>query len=458
MRLLIKGGKVANYSYVSYGDVLIEEGKIKKVDSCINEDCDELIDASGMIVMPGGVDVHTHFNLHSGDKVSCDDFLSGTIAAACGGTTCIIDHPGFGPKGCSLHHQIDEYHKYADENAVIDYSFHGVLQNADVKTLDEMEEMVRHEGIQSFKAYLTYDFKLGDADIYKVLQRLKDIGGILAVHCENDEIVNYLRCFYEKSGKTSAEYHALSRPAECEGEAVNRMIDIAYMAGNAPLYIVHVSTKYGIDHIKKAKMSDRKVYSETCPQYLLLDESMYCDNGQGFKYIMSPPLRDKENQASLWQGIRDGTIDVVATDHCPYLYSDKEEGRGDFTKCPNGIPGVEERIPLMFSEGVMKNRIDLQKMIEVCCVNPARIMGLTFSKGIIQPGYDADIVIMDPEKKVKLNRDMLHSRCEYTAYDGFELAGYPVMTISNGEIIVKDGEFTGKKGRGRFIKRPGTIH
>lgn len=454
MRMLIKGGTVANSSYTAIGDVYIEDGIIKKVNRGLTDECDELIDATGMVVMPGGVDVHTHFNLKTKNKTSCDDFYSGTVAAACGGTTCIVDHPAFGPQGCSLHHQIDEYKKMAEGSAVIDYGFHGVVQQVDESILNEMEGMVKSEGIPSFKIYLTYDFKVGDADAFRVLKALKDSGGITAVHAENHEIIEYLKEMYAETGRTSPAYHPLSRPPECESEAVNRMVDIAWMAGNSPLYIVHVSTEWAVDHIARAKKYGHRVYAETCPQYLLLDEGMYGGPPEeGVKYIMSPPLRARRHKAALWQGIRDGTIDVVATDHCPFYYSDKVEGKDDFRVCPNGIPGVEERIPLMFSEGVMKNRIELSKMIEVCCVNPAKIMGMPYRKGFIQPGFDADIVIIDPEKEVTIHKGMLHGHSDYSPYEGLKLKGYPVMTISNGEVIVRDGQFTGKKGRGRFIKR-----
>lgn len=453
MRTIIKNGMIATACDTYRGDILIEDEKIKVVGNSMKISCDQEIDAEGMIVIPGGVDVHTHFNLKTGSATACDDFYSGTVAASCGGTTCIVDHMGFGPKNCSIGHQAEVYHGYADGNAVIDYGFHGVVQHVDDKVLSDMKDMVE-EGIPSFKIYLTYDYKVSDSDAFMVLKRLKELGGITAVHCENDGIVNLLREKYRKEGRTTPVYHALSRPDECEEEAVGRIIKIAKMAGS-PVYIVHLTTIGGLKSIMQAQLKGQKVFAETCPQYLLLNQEKYEGPGnEGLKYIMSPPLRKKENSEALWEGIRSSNIQVVATDHCPFPFSgDKQLGKDDFTKCPNGAPGVEERIPLMFSEGVMKGRIGLNKFVEVCCTNPAKIFGLYPQKGTIAPGSDADIAIIDPQKKVTLNTGMLHSRCDYTAYEGFELKGFPILIMSRGEVIARDGEFIGKRGRGKYIRR-----
>lgn len=455
MKLLIKNGTIVTTSDIYKGDIYVEDGIIKEIGSNIECIANEIINAEGKYVIPGGVDVHTHLNLDVGFARANDDFYTGTIAAACGGTTSIVDHMGFGPKGCTLKHQVDVYHGYADGNAVIDYGFHGVIQHVDEDILKEMEDIVYEEGIPSFKIYMTYDYRVNDVEAFKVLERLKELGAITAVHAENHEMVNYFREKFAGEGKLAPIYHALSRPERCESEAVNRIIDLAYMAGNAPLYIVHLTNKDGLKHIKRAKRLGQKVFAETCIQYLLLDIDRYNErNNNGLKYIMSPPLRDKKNQGALWQGIRDGNIQVVATDHCPFSFNkDKQMGKDDFRKCPNGVPGIEERIPLMFSEGVSKGRISINKFVEVCSTNPAKIFGLYPKKGVIQVGADADIVIIDPNKEVKLSKDMLHENVDYTAYEGFELKGYPIYTIVRGEIIVKDNEFVGKKGYGKFIKR-----
>jgi dihydropyrimidinase len=455
MKTLVRNGNVFSPHHNYKGDIYIEDGIVKEMGTGLSKECDNLIDAEGMIVIPGGVDVHTHLNLHVGDAVANDDFYTGTVAAACGGTTCIVDHMGFGPAGCSLHHQADVYHGYADGSAVIDYGFHGVVQHVDEGILHEMEALVSEEGISSFKIYLTYSHKLDDSDAYRVLKRLKELGGVAAVHCENDSMVNYFRDLFLREGKLSPIYHALSRPDECESEAVGRMISLSAMAGDAPLYIVHLSCESSLNHIRNTRRAGRSIFAETCPQYLLLDEDRYNEpNGEGLKYIMSPPLRNRRNQEALWEGIREGSIQVVATDHCPFSFSkDKQLGRFDFTKCPNGAPGVEERVPLMFSEGVMKGRIGMDKFVEVCCTNPAKIFGFYPRKGTIAPGSDADIVIIDPSKELTLGSNMLHGRADYTAYEGFKLKGYPVLTLSRGRIIARDNEFLGERGCGEYIKR-----
>ena len=459
MSLLIKNGTIATASDTYKADIYIENGVIRYIGENIEEDADEVVDAKGKYVIPGGVDVHTHFNLDVGIAVANDDFYTGTIAAACGGTTTIVDHMGFGPKGCDLKHQVDLYHKYADGNSVIDYSFHGVIQHIDKNILEEMKRIFEDEGITSFKAYLTYDYKIDDEDMVKLFKRLKELEGITTVHCENHGSIKYLREKFASEGLKTPVYHCLSRPEEAEGEAVNRMINIAKIADDAPLYVVHLSTKLGLDYIKIAREKGQKVYAETCPQYLILDKSKYeLPNNEGLKYIMSPPLREKNNCNELWKGINDGYIQTIATDHCPFSFNkEKQMGKDDFTKCPNGAPGVEERIPLIFSEGVMKKKISINKFVEVCCTNPAKVFGLYPKKGSIQIGADGDIVIIDPNKEVVLTRKNLHSNVDYTAYEGIRVQGYPIMTISCGKIIVKEGEFLGHKGSGNFIKRKKTI-
>ncbi len=455
MSLLIKNGTIVTASDIYKGDIFIENEIIKEIGLNIIRVVDEVIDADGKYVIPGGVDIHTHFNLHVGNTIANDDFYTGTIAAACGGTTTIVDHMGFGPVGCNLKHQINVYHKYADENAVVDYGFHGVIQHVDSEIINEMKEIIDDYGIQSFKGYLTYDYKIDDDKMIRVFERLKELGGIATIHCENHGSIQYLRKKFIDKGLKSPKYHYLSRPVESEAEAVNRMIKLAKMVNYEGLYVVHLSTKDGLEYIKNARECGQNVYAETCPQYLLLDESKYeLENNEGLKYIMSPPLRSTENCEALWKGIKDGYIETIATDHCPFSFNrDKQLGKEDFTKCPNGVPGVEERIPLIFSEGVMKNRISINKFVEVCCTNPAKIFGLYPKKGTIAVGSDADITIIDPNKEVVLTTDKLHSNVDYTAYEGFNLKGYPIFTILRGKVISKDGEFVGDKGYGKYIKR-----
>lgn len=459
MDTLIKNGTIVTEGKEFLGDIYIRDGIIVEIGENIDKTADEIIDARGKFVLPGGVDAHTHLNIHMGDIVAKDDFYTGTVAAACGGTTSIIDHMGFGPKGCNLHHQLKVYHKYAAGNAVIDYGFHGVIQQVDDSIINEMESMVRDEGISSFKIYLTYDNKVSDEEALKVLIKLKELGAVTTVHCENDGVINYFRNLFVREGKTDPIYHALSRPEESEAEAVNRMISLADVAGDAPLYIVHVSCEKSMEHIVKAQRQDKNVMAETCPQYLFLDENMYREkNLQGLKYIMSPPLRKKENQDLLWKDISNNNIQVVATDHCPFDFKgDKQRGKDDFTKCPNGGPGIETRIPLLFSEGVMKGKIDIKIFVDIVSTNPAKIFGIYPKKGSISAGADADIIIIDPEKEVTLSKAMLHENVDYTPYEGIKLRGYPVLTMVRGKVVARDNVFVGEKGYGEYLYRKANI-
>jgi dihydropyrimidinase len=454
-KLLIKNALTVTEFSEEPLDVLVEGETIAALGKHIAPpEGGEEIDAAGKLLIPGGVDVHTHMNLDAGLAVACDDFYTGTVAAAWGGTTTIVDHPAFGPPGCALDHQITKYHGLAAGKAVIDYSFHGVVQHVDEDVL-RMMEVLAGEGITSYKVYTTYGFKIADGDLYRVLERAKELGLLITVHPENDGVINLLRDRFVREGKTAPRYHPLSRPAECEAEAINRMILFARMAGDAPLYIVHLSNALGLEYITAARRrGQQNLYAETCPQYLLLDDSRYSLPGlQGLKYIMCPPLRTPQDQEGLWRGLT-ADIDTAATDHCPFLFeSQKMLGKENFTQCPSGAPGVEERIPLLFSEGVGKKRISLRRFVELCCTNPAKIFGLYPRKGIIREGADADLVIIDPDKKVTLGKNTIHGHADYSAYEGFELTGYPVCTISRGEVILRDGVFYGKPGRGRFIRR-----
>jgi dihydropyrimidinase len=456
--LLIKNALVVTEASEEILDLLTEGETIKALGKNIppQNGC-EVIDAAGKIVIPGGVDVHTHLNLDAGIALASDDFYTGTSAAAWGGTTTIVDHPGFGPAGCGLDHQIKKYHSLAAGRAVIDYGFHGVIQHVDDGVLRMMETLAG-EGITSYKIYLTYGFKLSNGDAFRVLRRAKELGLWITVHPENDGLINLLREEFVREGKTGPLYHPLSRPAECEAEAVNRMILFADAAGDAPLYIVHLTSKLGLDFITAARSRGQKrLRAETCPQYLLLDDSRYALPGlEGLRYIMCPPLRTPRDQAGLWQGLA-GDIDTVATDHCPFFFeTQKTLGRDDFTQCPSGVPGIEERIPLMYSEGVAKKRISLRRFVDLCCANPAKIFGIYPQKGVLAPGSDADIVIIDPGRRLVLGKELLHENTDYTAYEGFEIQGWPVCTISRGEVIVRDGKFSGAPGRGKFlVRRPG---
>ena len=456
--LLIKGGLVVTDDTEEVCDILCCEEKIKQIGKDICAPDAEVIDAVGKIVIPGGVDVHTHLCLETGAASVSDDFYTGTLAAAWGGTTTIVDHPGFGPAGCSLDHQIKRYHQLAQGKAVIDYSFHGVIQHVDDDVLSKMETLIQ-EGIVSFKLYTTYGFKLSDKDICRVLERAKELNALIAVHCENDGAVNYLTEKFRSEGKLSPKYHPLSRPCEAEAEAVNRMIQLAKISGDAPLYIVHLTNALALEFVKSVRVRGQKnLFVETCPQYLFLDKSLYdLPAGEGVKYIMCPPLRGEVDRQALWQGLV-SDIDTVATDHCPFYFeSQKIAGINDFTKCPSGAPGIEERVSLLYSQVAQGNMqtggSSLRRFTELCCTTPAKLFGLYPQKGVIKEGSDADLVIIDPSRREVLSRKNLHANIDYSAYEGIEVQGWPVCTISRGEVIIKDGVANAQAGRGRFIKR-----
>lgn len=455
MKKIIKNGFVVNTESTVKCDILIENSMISELGVGLESSEAEIIDAEGKYVFPGAIDVHTHMDLLAGNHRASDDFYYGTAAAACGGTTSIVDHIAFGPKGCNLHHQINVYHGLADSNSVIDYGFHGVLQHIDEEILLEMENLM-NDGIPSFKAYMTYDERLTDDELLRVMRAVKKSGGVLAVHAENNDIINYNRQSFVHAGKTEPIYHALSRPPHTEAEAVGRLLHIAAMADYPNLYLVHISTAESLYEIKKAKENGAKnVFVETCIQYLILTDDKYLlPENEGLKYIMSPPLRKKEDTEALWKGIKEGLVNVVATDHCPFYFEEKVEyGADDFTKCPNGGPGVEERVRLLFSEGVMNGKISMQRFTEISSTNPAMIMGLYPEKGVIQPGADADIIIIDPLKNGVIKAENLHGRAQYSLYEGYNYKGDITVVMQRGNIIAQDGIFLGKKGDGKFIKR-----
>ena len=460
MRTLIRSGIIVTDEVISPGDILIEDGRIVKISKFIDRrdpeaQGAEMIRAVGKIVLPGAVDIHTHMDLDVGIARAIDDFYTGTVAAACGGTTTIVDHMAFGPKGCSPWHQVKEYHRLADGNAVVDYGFHGVLQHVDDTVLDDMAQIAGEEGITSFKAYMTYDGRLDDLDLMKVLEREVKEKILIAVHCENHGIVTYFRERFVQEGKTQARWHPVSRPAEAEAEAVSRLLYLAQAAGEAPVYVVHLSTRKGLEEIRKAKAAGQKhIGAETCPQYLLLDEQLYEDPQEGLKAIMAPPLRRQEDRDALWKALGDNELDTVATDHCPFTFAkQKQQGAQDFTKCPSGAPGVEERLILLYSEGVRKGRITLPQLVKYACTNPARVAGLYPRKGTIEVGSDADLVILNPGGERTVTAGQMHGAADYTCYEGMTVRGRVERVMLRGKTIVQDGEFIGEQGEGQYLHR-----
>lgn len=451
MSILIKNGKVILEDGLVNKDILVEGEKIVKIEDSIGDKAEKILDAEGMYVLSGGVDVHTHMNLDLGSYVAVDDFYTGTIAALHGGTTTIVDHIGALEKGSSLKSMIDHYHDLADGKAVIDYSFHGALYELNDDLLDEIGDLYE-DGIVSVKIYTTYSGKLDDGQILRVLKKAKETNTIVCVHCENDKAIEELRRETEENGDLDPIFHAKTRPSETEAEAINRLVYLSEMAGFPKLYIVHTSSKKGLEEIKAArKRGVKNLYCETCTQYLTLDEEKYLED-DGIKYIMAPPLRKKEDINALWQGIKDGDVDVIATDHCPFFYKeDKLPHKDNFLTCPGGAPGVEERVEVVISEG-LKRGLDLVKLMKLLATNPSKIFGLYPKKGAIKVGSDADLVVLK-EKSYTISEANRHSNCDYTTYEGYETKVKIDKVIARGSLILDEDKFKAEKGRGRFIPR-----
>lgn len=455
--LLIKGGRLVTASDSYLADIAIADGKICLIGENLTYSAKTVVDAAGKYVLPGGIDVHTHMDMPFGGTVASDDFASGTIAAACGGTTTIVDF-AIQPKGATLAETTALWQQKAAGKAVIDYSFHIAITDMNEAIMAEMPQAIA-DGCSSFKLFMTYDgLRVTDDTLLKALQIAKTHGGLVCVHAENYYVIDHLVKTYLAENKTEPIYHALSRPNLAEAEAVSRAITMADLAA-APLYIVHLSCQESLSLIKAARSSGKAIMAETCPQYLLLDEDRYREpDFNGAKYVMSPPLRTKESQEPLWRGLAQGDLQAVATDHCPFFFKgQKEMGREFFGKIPNGAPGVETRMPLLFGIGVRDGKISLNKLVEITATNPAKIFGMYPQKGTLAVGSDADIVIFDPARECTITKDILHERVDYTPYEGFAVQGYPIMTIAGGQVVAQNGEFVGRNGAGRFIKRAAPI-
>lgn len=451
MKTVIKNGTIITASETFEADVLVEDGVISAMGRGLN--APDVIDASGLLVLPGAIDVHTHMEMSAGGIRSADDFYTGTVAAACGGTTTILDFVEPAP-GQGLLDALAMRMAAASPKAVVDYGFHMTINRADSATLDEMGAVL-DQGLPSFKAYMAYaGLMLDDEALCRVLVRSREIGGRVSVHAENGSLIRYLVAKHVAEGRSAPIWHARSHPPEMEAEATSRAMDLAHLA-KAPLYVVHVSAADSLARIRAAQNRQWPVFAETCPQYLVLDESRYEEPGfAGAKYVMSPPLRTKGDQDALWQGLHDGAVQTVATDHCPFnLYGQKDRGRDSFAAIPNGAGGVETRLPLLYHYGVNGGRITLNRFVELVSTGPARLFGLSGRKGSLAPGCDADIVLWDPQREVTIAAAQLHQNVDYTPYEGFTVRGWPVLTMLRGRVIVRDGCFTGAKGMGSFLKR-----
>lgn len=455
MSTLIKNGRIITAEQDYRADIYIEKDKITTIGESLKIDADNVYDAKGKYVIPGGVDVHTHLDMPFGGTTSCDDFESGTRAAAFGGTTSIVDF-AIQSKGMKMREALDTWWKKAEGKATTDYSFHMIITDLPDAHLEDMNDMVR-EGVSSFKLFMAYPGVLmaDDATIFKAMKQTAQNGALVCMHAENGSVIDTIVQRTLAEGKTAPIYHALTRPTTAEGEAVNRSIALAEMAG-APVYIVHLSSNDALEKVAEARDRGLPVYAETCPQYLFLsiEENMNKPGFEDAKYVFTPPLREKWHQDKLWAGLRKNTLQVVSTDHCPFCYKEQKElGKGDFTKIPNGGPGIEHRVQLLYHGGVGEGRISLNRWVELCSATPAKMFGLYPRKGTIAVGSDADIVIWDPEKEHTISAHTHHMCTDYSMFEGKKLKGNAETVFSRGEAIVKDDKFLGKPGRGKFVKR-----
>ena len=452
MDLVIKNGMIVTATETYPGDIGIDGGTIALIGR--NLSGDQVIDAKGMYVMPGGIDPHTHLELPFMGTVSADDFRTGTIAAACGGTTAIIDFAIQG-KGQTLRQALDIWLKRAEGKACIDYGMHVAIGAMDDERMAEMGEMV-DMGVSSFKIFMAYKgtFMVDDESLFRALLRAKEIGALISVHAENGDVLNYLIKKHVAEGKKEPIWHALSHPPEAEAEATHRAIVLAGMA-DAPIYFVHMSAADALEEVKAGRAKGFKVYGETCPQYLLFSMEKYEEpNFEGAKYVMSPPLRPKGNSEALWKGLSSGDLQAVGTDHCPFNFvGQKDMGRDNFAAIPNGMPGIETRMPLIYHFGVNAGRFSINRFVDLVSTGPARLFGLLPRKGTIAIGADADLVIWDPNKEHKLTKENLHMNVDHSPYDHVTVKGYPVLVLQRGKVIVRDNQFVGKVGAGQFLKR-----
>ncbi|MCH4166038.1 MAG: dihydropyrimidinase [Megasphaera sp.] len=437
-------------------DLTIRNGMIWAIGQTVHTGSEQVIDGRGKYVCPGGIDAHTHMDLQQSPQYrACDTFYTGGIAAACGGTTTILDHMAFGPKGCSLRAPFETYKKLAAD-CPVDYSFHGVLQQVDEAVLQELGRLI-DEGFPSFKAYTTYGYPMTEPQLMAVFPVIKAHQGLLTVHAENDGMTNYLRDHLPADAVVPAG-QAVTRPNMAEASSVSMVLATARICGDAPVYIVHVSAHESLEQVRLARrLGQENIFIETCPHYLLLTEEKFRSGGplEGIKYMMAPPLRQAVDNEALWQGLRDGSIQVVATDHCPFTIAEKQEHVADFRTCPGGVSGVEERMPLLFSEGVLNGRISLERFVQVTSANAAKVFGIYPHKGTLQPGSDADIVLIDPQRQRTFAAENLHTACGYSPYEGMTTDCVIDTVWLRGQIIARNNEFTGERGYGRLLHRYG---
>ena len=452
---LIRNGTVVTARETKPADVRIEGGRIQEVGPNLPaHSADNVIDATGMYVMPGGIDAHTHLDMPLGRIVSTDDFETGTRAAAFGGTTTIVDF-AIQDRGTRMRDALDTWWKKAEGRATIDYGLHMIVTGLGGSGLEDMDDMVS-EGVASFKLFMAYPNSLmvDDATIFKALSQTARNGALICMHAENGGVIDVLIARALAEGKTAPVYHALTRPPLAEAEAVRRAIAIAEIAG-APVYIVHVASEDALNQVREARDRGVPVFAETCPQYLLLSIADLERPGfEGAKYVLTPPLRPKEHQPKLWDGLKHDHLQVVATDHCPFCFADQKTlGKDDFTKIPNGGPGIENRLQLLHHHGVGQGKFSINRFVELVSTAPARIFGMYPQKGVLAAGSDPDLVLWNPNQDYTISAKTHHMKVDYSMFEGFRVRGNARDVYSRGELIVSGGKFVGKPGRGKYLRR-----
>ncbi len=452
---LIKNGTIVNADSTVKADLLIEGSTIKEIRAGIPaSSADTVVDARGLLLLPGGIDAHTHLDMPFGGSQSADDFLTGTRAAAIGGTTTIVDF-AIQARGTKMRDALDTWWKKAEGKACIDYGLHMIVTDLGDAGLEDMDDLVR-EGVASFKLFMAYPnvLMVDDATIFKALQQTAKNGALICMHAENGSVIDVIVQQALAEGKTAPIYHALTRPTKAEAEAVHRAIAMAEMAG-VPVYIVHLSSEDALNQVREARDRGLPAFAETCPQYLLLSIEDVADKGwEGAKYVFTPPLRERKNQPKLWEGLRRDNLQVVSTDHCPFCFEDQKAlGKDDFTKIPNGGPGIENRLQLLHHHGVGKGNFSINRFVELVSTAPARIFGMYPKKGVLAVGSDADLVLWDPHEELTISAATHHMRVDYSMFEGFQVRGNARDVYSRGELIVSAGKFIGKPGRGNYLRR-----
>jgi len=453
--MIIRNGSIVTATDTYKADLAIAHGRVAAIASELpTENASKVLDASGKLVMPGGIDVHTHLDMPFGGTTSADDFETGTRAAAFGGTTTLIDF-AIQYKGQPLRQAFDTWMSKASSKAVCDYAFHCIVTDVSGGQLSEMNDLV-HEGVTSFKLFMAYPgvFMLDDGSIFKALQTTSKNGGLVCMHAENGSAIDVIVKQALAEGKKAPKYHALTRPTTAEAEATARAIALAEMAG-APIYIVHLSCNDALEKVREARDRGLPVYAETCPQYLYLSiENFDAPGFEGAKYVFTPPLREKWHQEKLWNGLKCDHLQVVSTDHCPFCFKEQKElGRDDFTKIPNGGPGVEHRMSLIYSGGVASGRFSANRFVELVSTTPSKLFGLYPRKGTIAVGSDADLVIFDPQRKYTISAKTHHMRVDYSMFEGIQVTGMPDVVLSRGKVVVEGDKFLGRAGQGEFLRR-----